>query len=142
MIPSIRRKFIVIAMVSMIGTMTVLCAAIGASNYYATANRMDRGIFILYQNGGTFFPPGSHSDPSDFNFQVTPETAFETRYFIGDDSRGRGRGIFHQRDCPSQCGHLSAAGRGGWKIPDGGDPHQGRSREFFPPVLHPAGQCR
>ena len=27
-------------------------------------------------------PPGSHLDPSDFNFQVTPETAFEIRYFI------------------------------------------------------------
>lgn len=41
-----------------------------------------QAIFILHQNGGTFLPPGSRLDPSDFNFQVTPETAFETRYFI------------------------------------------------------------
>lgn len=82
MIRSLRRKFILIAMASLIGTMAVLCAAIGVSNYYAVINRVDNAISILYQNGGDFLPPGAHSDPSDFNFQVTPETAFETRYFI------------------------------------------------------------
>ncbi len=82
MISSLRRKFILIVMASLIGTMAVLCAAIGIGNYYVTTNRVDKAIFILYQNGGTFLPPGSHFDPSDFNFQVTPETAFETRYFI------------------------------------------------------------
>lgn len=82
MIRSLRRKFILIAMASLIGTMTALCAAIGIGNYCVTTNRVDKAIFILHQNGGTFLPPGSHFDPSDFNFQVTPETAFETRYFI------------------------------------------------------------
>lgn len=82
MIRSIRRKFILIAMASLLGTMAVLCAAIGAGNRRATTNRVDKAIFILHQNGGTFLPPGSRLDPSDFNFQVTPETAFETRYFI------------------------------------------------------------
>lgn len=82
MISSLRRKFIFIAMVSLIGTMAILCAAIGIGNYYATTSRVDKAIFILHQNGGTFLPPGSHFDPSDFNFQITPETAFETRYFI------------------------------------------------------------
>lgn len=82
MIRSLRRKFITIAMCSLLGTMTVLCAAIGVGNYYATTNRMDKAIFLLHQNGGTFLAPGSNSDPFDFHFQVTPETAFETRYFI------------------------------------------------------------
>ncbi len=82
MIRSLRRKFILIAMASLIGTMAVLCAAIGIGNYCATTNRVDKAIFILHQNGGSFLPPGSRFDPSDFNFQVTPETAFETRYFI------------------------------------------------------------
>lgn len=82
MIRSLRRKFILIAMVSMLGTMAVLCAAIGIGNYRATANRVDRAISILYQNGGTFLPPDSDVNPSDFSFQVTPETPFETRYFI------------------------------------------------------------
>ena len=82
MISSLRRKFILIAMASLIGTMTVLCAAIGVSNYSATTSRVDRAISILHQNEGAFLSPGSHFDPSDFNFQVTPETAFEMRYFI------------------------------------------------------------
>lgn len=82
MISSLRRKFILIAMASLIGTMSVLCAAIGIGNYCVTTNRVDKAIFILHQNGGTFLLPGSHFDPSDFNFQVTPETAFEPRYFI------------------------------------------------------------
>lgn len=82
MIPSLRRKFILIAMASLIGTMAVLCTAIGISNHYITANRVDKAISILHQNGGTFLPPGTHFDPSNFNFQITPETPFETRYFI------------------------------------------------------------
>ena len=82
MIRSLRRKFILIAMASLIGTMAVLCAAIGGGNYCAATSRVDKAISILYQNGGTFLPPGSRLDPTDFSFQVTPETAFETRYFI------------------------------------------------------------
>lgn len=82
MIRSLRRKFILIAMISLIGTMAVLCAAIAVGNHRATTSRVDKAISILYQNGGTFLSPGSHSDPSDFHFQVTPETPFETRYFI------------------------------------------------------------
>ena len=82
MIRSLRRKFILIAMASLIGTMTVLCAAIGFGSCYTTTRRVDKAISILYQNGGAFLPPGARVDPSDFNFQVTPETAFETRYII------------------------------------------------------------
>ena len=83
MIGSLRRKFILIAMASLVGTMAVLCAAIGVGNYYIATKRVDDAILILYQNGGSFLPPGSHRlDPSDFDFQITPETPFETRYFI------------------------------------------------------------
>ena len=82
MIRSIRRKIIIIAMLSLVGTMTVLCAAIGIGSYYTTASRVDRAIVLLYQNDGIFLPPRDKFDPSDFNFQVTPETPFETRYFI------------------------------------------------------------
>lgn len=82
MIRSLRRKFILIAMASLVGTMVVLCAAIGIGTCRAATNRVDRAIFMLRQNGGAFLPPDSHSDPNDFNFQVTPETPFEMRYFI------------------------------------------------------------
>lgn len=82
MIRLLRRKFIVLAMLSLLGTMAVLCTAIGAGNHYVTANRADRAIAMLYQNDGTFRSHGVTFDPSEFDFQVTPETPFETRYFI------------------------------------------------------------
>lgn len=84
MIRSLRRKFILIAMLSLMGTFAVLCAAICIGNDYAVSERADRAIDLLYQNGGEF--PNPDGDPADpaagFRFQVTPETPFETRYFI------------------------------------------------------------
>lgn len=82
MIRSLGRKFILIAMASLVGTMVILCTAIGIGNHYITTNRVDHAISLLYQNGGTFLAPGPHSGPSNFDFQITPETPFETRYFI------------------------------------------------------------
>lgn len=83
MIWSLRRKFITIAMCSLLGTMTVLCAAIGIGNHFVFASRADRAIDLLYQNGGAFPQPEGIADPAaDFRFQVTPETPFETRYLI------------------------------------------------------------
>lgn len=82
MIRSLRRKFILIAMLSLLGTMTVLCAAIGIGDHVMATTRADRAISLLYQNGGTFLPPSVDFDPSSFEFQVTPETPFEMRYAI------------------------------------------------------------
>ncbi len=58
MIRSLRRKFILIAMFSLLGTMVVLFAAIGIGNHRATTNRADRAISLLRQNGGSFHPLG------------------------------------------------------------------------------------
>ena len=82
MIRLLRRKFIILAMLSLLGTMAVLCIAIGIGNHYVTDNRVDRAITMLYQNDGTFRHSNVTFDPSDFSFQVTPETPFETRYII------------------------------------------------------------
>ncbi len=82
MIRSLRRKFILVAMLSLVGTMVVLCTAIGIGNHCAATGRADRMIDLLRQNNGAFFPPAPRSDPSNFDFQITPETPFETRYFI------------------------------------------------------------
>ena len=82
MIRSLRRKFILIAMTSLVGTMVVLCTAIAIGNHCITTNRVDHAISVLHQNNGSFLPPGPRSDPSNFDFQITPETPFETRYFI------------------------------------------------------------
>jgi two-component system, OmpR family, sensor histidine kinase CiaH len=83
MITELRKKFIAIAMLSLLGTMAVLCVAIGIGNYCITTNRADKAIEILYQNDGTFPVPDEDVSPSlHGGFQVTPETPFETRYFI------------------------------------------------------------
>ena len=83
MIRSLRRKFILIAIFSLLGTLAILCAAIAVGNYMVTTDRADRAISLLYQNGGEFPPPEYDTDPSmAFEFQVTEETPFETRYFI------------------------------------------------------------
>lgn len=83
MIHLLRRKFIVIAMLSLLGTLTILCTAINIGNHYTIANRADRAIDLLYQNNGAFPRPDKPADLSaPFRFQVTAETPFETRYFI------------------------------------------------------------
>ena len=84
MIRTLRRKFIAIAMLSLLGTLIVLCGAIAAGNAYVTADRADRVIELLYENAGEFpAPPEAWPDPSRVpDFQVTPETPFETRYFV------------------------------------------------------------
>lgn len=83
MIRTLRRKFILIAMLSLTGTLAVLCAAIGVGTVLTTANRADRAIALLYQNDGEFPPPSGTVDPAaTFDFQVTQETPFESRYFI------------------------------------------------------------
>lgn len=80
MIRSLRRKFIVIAMLSLPGTMAVLCTAIGIGSHYAVA---DRAIDLLYQNNGAFPRPDGPVNPSrSFRFQVTSEPPFGTRCFI------------------------------------------------------------
>ena len=72
-----------IAMLSLLGTMAVLCATIGIGNYYVAASRADKAIDILYQNDGEFPVPDGNASPSAHaGFQITPETPFETRYFI------------------------------------------------------------
>ena len=84
MIRTLRRRFIAIAMLSLLGTLAVLCTAIGVGTYLSTSDRVDRAIDLLYENRGEFpAPPETAPNPSGaFGFQVTPETQFETRYFI------------------------------------------------------------
>ena len=83
MIRSLRRKFILIAMLSLLGTLAALCAAVGMGNYSTTARRADLAIGLLYQNDGQFPLPDTPPDPTAGpGFQVTQETPFETRYFI------------------------------------------------------------
>lgn len=68
MIRSLRRKFILIAMASLIGTMAVLCAAIGFGSRYTTTRRVDKAISILYQNGGGLPPARPSGGPLGLQF--------------------------------------------------------------------------
>lgn len=83
MIRKLRRKFLGIAMLSLLGTLAFLVAAIAVGNAILSANRADRAIALLHENGGAFPLPDSAPNPAlGFDFQVREETPFETRYFI------------------------------------------------------------
>ena len=83
MIRKLRRKFIAIAMLSLLGTLAFLIAAIAVGNSAVNARRADHAISMLRENGGAFPSPDPAPDPAmGFDFQVTAETPFETRYFI------------------------------------------------------------
>ncbi len=83
MIRSLRRKFILIAIASLAGTLIVLCSISFAFAYTTMLRRVDTGIRLLYEHDGEF-RPNPHDTVSIQNgeFQVTQETPFETRYFI------------------------------------------------------------
>lgn len=83
MIRSLRWKFIGVAMLSLLGTMAVLCASISLGAYHISRDRADLAIRFLYENGGKFPLPEANANPAaQPHFQVTAETPFETRYFI------------------------------------------------------------
>ena len=50
MIRSLRRRFLLIAMLSLLGTLAVLCTAIGLGAHYTATSRADRAITLLYEN--------------------------------------------------------------------------------------------
>ena len=54
MIRSLRRRFLLIAMLSLLGTLAVLCTAIGLGAHYTATSRADRAITLLYENDGVF----------------------------------------------------------------------------------------
>ena len=83
MIRSLRRRFILIAMVSLTVTLAILCAAVNIGYRAISAEQADTVISLLYQYEGDFPAPTQQPDPNRGTaFQVTPETSFETRYFI------------------------------------------------------------
>lgn len=83
MIRSLRRKFILIATASLIGTLLVLCSVSFLFSYMMLMSRTDTGIRMLYENDGKF-PPVKQEELSIQSgaFQMRPETPFEMRYFL------------------------------------------------------------
>ena len=83
MIGTLRRRFLLIALASLAGTLTVLCLAINLGYRVMNTGRADQVIQTLYQYSGQFPEPETQADPGAHpGFQITQETPFETRYFI------------------------------------------------------------
>lgn len=82
MIRSLRKKFIFLAMASLLVTMALLCAAIGLGSHALVTERADSIINLLHENGGEFPRPDRRPHTGAPDFQVTQESRFETRYFV------------------------------------------------------------
>ena len=83
MIRTLRRRFLLIALASLTGTLAVLCLVINLGYHAITSRRADQVLQMLHQNAGQFPEPETQADPGAFpGFQVTLETPFETRYVV------------------------------------------------------------
>ena len=89
MIKRLQRKFVLIAMGSLLAVMVVLVGAINAVNFVQMDRRADRLLELISQNGGGF-PAGGKEPHRGEKPQkegllgpgMTEETPFETRYFV------------------------------------------------------------
>lgn len=79
MIRKLRRKFIWIAMVSMIFVLGTIVAVINVLNYQKTDEYSDKIIALLTDNEGNF--PKDFPSRPDKGDGMTPETPFEARFF-------------------------------------------------------------
>lgn len=80
MIKKLRRKFIWIAMLSMLFVLGTIMVVINVINYSKTDEYSDRVIDILIENEGGF-PTNFPMRPGIGDHGMTPETPFESRYF-------------------------------------------------------------
>ena len=83
MIRALRRRFLLIAMASLAGTLALLCLAINLGYRHMVTQRADTAVELLHRTDGVFPIPDAPVDPAAHGgFQVTLETPFETRYSI------------------------------------------------------------
>ncbi len=83
MIKKLRKKFIAIAMISVIVVLTVIMTAINIANFISIDSNAQKRIEILEENGGKFSDKPFFRDRED-DFKenkLSPEMPFETRYF-------------------------------------------------------------
>lgn len=90
MIKSLRKKFIVIAMSSILGVLAAIMGTINIMNYFRMLDRADGMTALLAESRGEFFAPPFEFAP-DFNMEqkpkapgqneLSPETPYETRFF-------------------------------------------------------------
>ncbi len=85
MIRKLQRKFILIAMCSLLIVVVILVGSINIANFTHTTQKADKLLNMLAENNGKF-PEEDLKDfgnppENEMHFLVTPETKFETRYF-------------------------------------------------------------
>lgn len=83
MIKKLRKKFIIIATLSVALAMILLSVIVNAADFISTDKNLGDTLTMIYQNQGTIptnrtVPPGGH-----FN----TETPFSTRYFVLRDRK-------------------------------------------------------
>lgn len=81
MVGQLRKKFIIIAMASVTSVMILVIAAINIVNFYRFDHRVDEIIRFIHSNEGRF-PQFSKNGLNAAPFDITPETEFETRFFV------------------------------------------------------------
>ena len=95
MIKKLRRRFILIMLVSIALVLSVMMSAINIANYHSINVRADEKISVIADNGGTFpKKDGEKADskpPDDKkpDRKMSPEAPFDTRYFtvkLSDDN--------------------------------------------------------
>ena len=64
MIRALRRRFLLIAMASLAGTLTLLCLAINLGYRHMLTQRADAAVEMLHQTGGAFQIPDAPVDPA------------------------------------------------------------------------------
>jgi len=82
MIDRLRRRFILIAMCSVVLVLGITMAAINYGNYRSVDVEADAVLSMLRDNGGLFpkMEPKFHG-PGERRFELSPEAPFQTRFF-------------------------------------------------------------
>lgn len=83
MIGKIRRKLVIVIMVSVAVVMSVIFVAMNAMNYYHMTKSADEMIALIAENNGTIPEnPQIELPPERIPDQLSRESAFQTRFFI------------------------------------------------------------
>ncbi len=82
MIKKLRKKFIAIAMISVIVVLTLIMGTVNIANYISINERSERTLEILEENNGEFpFDEFHRKEKRVEDKSLSAETPFETRYF-------------------------------------------------------------
>ena len=86
MIKKLRRKFVTVAMCSVIAVLAVIIGIINAAGFYNLSQKADETLAVLSENGGVFPKPekekGSKAGGKPLGpHGMSPEAPYETRYF-------------------------------------------------------------